>query len=50
MRTIRHRLVCLLALAALRVDLSAQQHPPQPAINFGDTSILDALGATGCFF
>ena len=37
----------LLALAAANGTVRAQQHPPQPSVNLGDTSFLDALGAPG---
>ncbi len=37
----------LLALAAASATMRAQQHPPQPSVNLGDTSFLDALGAPG---
>ena len=40
----------LLALAAVTPLLYAQQHPAQPAVNLGDTSFLDALGAPGVLF
>ena len=44
----RHRLGGLLiALAVASAPAPAQQHPPQPAVNLGDTSFLDALGAPG---
>ena len=37
----------MLAPATACVSSDAQQHPPQPAVNLGDTSFLDALGAPG---
>ena len=37
----------LLSLAGMSCIGSAQQHPPEPAVNLGDTSFLDALGAPG---
>ncbi len=38
----------LMVLAACAGNVCAQQqHPPEPAINLGDTSFLDALGAPG---
>ena len=37
----------LLALGAASGTLCAQQHPPEPSVNLGDTSFLDALGAPG---
>ena len=37
----------LLAILASSVALRAQQHPPEPTVNLGDTSFLDALGAPG---
>ncbi len=37
----------LLALASASVNLRGQQHPPEPSVNLGDTSFLDALGAPG---
>jgi hypothetical protein len=36
-----------IALAAASGPVRAQQHPPQPSVNLGDTSFLDALGAPG---
>lgn len=39
--------VLLFALVATNAPLHAQQHPPQPSVNLGDTSFLDALGAPG---
>ena len=44
----KHRLGgLLLAFAAASATVPAQQHPPQPSVNLGDTSYLDALGAPG---
>ena len=43
----RHSLICVLALATACVSSVSQQHPPQPSVNLGDTSFLDALGAPG---
>ncbi len=40
-------LLLLLAILAGSVALRAQQHPPEPTVNVGDTSFLDALGAPG---
>ncbi len=37
----------LLAVLAGSAALRAQQHPPEPTVNLGDTSFLDALGAPG---
>lgn len=37
----------LFAVAAAGPRLHAQQHPPEPTVNLGDTSFLDALGAPG---
>lgn len=37
----------LLALAVASGTLHGQQHPPEPSVNLGDTSFLDALGAPG---
>ncbi len=37
----------LLAILAGSATLRAQQHPQEPAVNLGDTSFLDALGAPG---
>ena len=38
----------LLTLHAVAGSLQAQQqHPPEPSVNLGDTSFLDALGAPG---
>lgn len=37
----------ILAFAAAGGILHAQQHPPEPSVNLGDTSFLDALGAPG---
>jgi len=42
-----HPLGGLLLTLALASSLRAQLHPPQPAVNLGDTSFLDALGAPG---
>ena len=36
-----------IATAAASGTVCAQQHPPQPSVNLGDTSFLDALGAPG---
>ena len=37
----------LLVLASANSTLRGQQHPPEPSVNLGDTSFLDALGAPG---
>ncbi len=36
-----------LALVAASGTSRGQQHPPEPSVNLGDTSFLDALGAPG---
>lgn len=37
----------LLVLLVTACDCIAQSHPPEPSVNLGDTSFLDALGAPG---
>ena len=37
----------LLVLMATSAAMHAQQHPPEPTVNLGDTSFLDAIGAPG---
>lgn len=49
-RTLRQSGYFLLAILAGRLALHAQQHPPEPTVNLGDTSFLDALGAPGVLF
>ena len=43
----QHARGVLLAFVTAGGTLRAQQHPPEPPVNLGDTSFLDALGAPG---